>query len=134
MLLHLSGEVQHAADHAVGRVDEAVGRVFAMRRLDVPADDAVIKRLRPVRVRSHQLVPDPAALQGHHPLLQAAVSMSGAKPPQNMRLPSNGMSAGGFIRSSCMTFAQPASRIALSGHSTQEKTTFSPSSACTAIL
>ena len=39
-------------------------------------------------------------------------SRIGAKPPHIIRLPSNGDSAGGFIRSSCMIFSQPASRVA----------------------
>ena len=62
-------------------------------------------------------------------------SRIGSKPPQNMRCPSNGiLSRSGCMRWSSMIFGQAASRVALSGHSTNEKTTFSPSLAFTARL
>ena len=49
------------------------------------------------------------------------------------RLPSNGMSSG-FMRGSSMSFLLPALRTSFEGHSIQEKTTTSPSSALTARL
>ena len=61
------------------------------------------------------------------------VSSSKSKPPQISRLPSNGMSSG-FMRGSSMSFLLPASRTSFEGHSIQEKTTTSPSSALTARL
>jgi hypothetical protein len=50
-----------------------------------------------------------------------------------MRFPSKGISPGGCIRGSAMTFALPASRASRDGHTIQEKTTVSPGSSFTAI-
>ena len=49
-----------------------------------------------------------------------------------MRLPSNGMSANCFMRSSLSIRLAAASQVALSGHSTQAKTTVSSLLAATA--
>ena len=78
-----------------------------------------------------------------HNALQARVSVvsclsseghDGEKPPKIIRFPSNGIGlSSGFIRGSSITRFIAASRVTLSGHSTQEKTTASPSSACTAL-
>ena len=54
-----------------------------------------------------------------HGAYSPAVSRIGRKPPQNMRLPSNGISLGGVcISGSFMSSAQALSRVSLSGHST----------------
>src|SRR6185437_365853 len=57
---------------------------------------------------------------------------TGVNPPKIMRLPSKGILLASAMRGSFMNFSMPASRVALSGHSTQENTTDSSFSACTA--
>src|SRR5690606_27385794 len=71
------------------------------------------------------------ARQASRPQRFPVSSTTGAKLPKIMRLPSNGISPAASMRGSFMNFSMPASRVALSGHSTQENTTDSPSFACT---
>ena len=75
----------------------------------------------------------PGKLSGYARVGCHLVSSSKSNPPQIIRLPSNGMSSG-FMRESSMSFVLPASRTSFEGHSIQEKTTTSPSSALTARL
>ena len=73
------------------------------------------------------------AAAGGGPQAPDRSSSSGAKPPKIIRLPSNTSPIDcGLMRGSAMTFAMPASRASLDGHSIQENTTTSPSSAFTA--
>src|SRR3954464_1736034 len=117
MSLHLLGQPQHPAAVApIASGNHPVVHVAGRLRLNgPPRDDRVVEALGPGRVRGHQLIPDEATRRiGHRPY-SAAVSRIGRKPPQNMRLPSNGI---GVLCSGCsdITLAQPASRVPLSGH------------------
>ena len=50
----------------------------------------------------------------------------GVKPPQNMRIPSNGIGGMSGMSVSLPMLAQAASAVARSGHSTQENSGVSP--------
>ena len=55
------------------------------------------------------------------------MTKTGVKPPQNMRIPSKGISGIGGRSGSLSMLAQAASAVARSGHSTQENSGTSPS-------
>src|SRR3954454_19034603 len=58
VLTHLVGDRQHPAGGTPVRIDHPVAAIFGHALADVPADDSIVKGLRPVRIAGHQLVPD----------------------------------------------------------------------------
>src|SRR4051794_1115298 len=62
-LLHLLSQRQHPADKPAVGPDHPVSVIFGHGFANVPADDGIVERLRSLRIRGLQLIPDEVALR-----------------------------------------------------------------------